>query len=406
MPTYPSVIELSAIDGTNGFRIIGEATGDYSGFSVAGAGDVNGDGFADLIIGAFRADPNGSYSGASYVVFGKASGFSSSLGFSALDGTNGFQINGAAFQDHSGISVAGAGDVNGDGFADLIVGADSAFGAVGASFVIYGSRPLIDVFRQGSEIANRINGGYGDDTLVGGDGNDGLNGGSGLDSLFGMDGNDTLLGGAGGDLLDGGAGTDRAQYIDATAGLTADLQVAANNTGDASGDTYVSIEDLYGSNFNDSLRGDAGSNSIWGANGDDSVYGRGGQDSLFGGSGNDSIYGQAGRDFLYGNAGSDTFMYLSTTESATNYLRDQIRDFSKGADAIDVSHIDADTTVGGNQAFTFIGAAGFHGVAGELRSINSSGHSVIAGDVDGDCHADFSILVAGVTDLTAGDFLP
>ena len=125
MLTNPSVIELSALDGSNGFQINGEKAGDYSGRSVASAGDINGDGFSDIVIGASSAKPNGRNSGASYVVFGKASGFAANLQLSALDDTNGFQINGerATF---TGGSVAGAGDVNGDGFSDLIVGAPGA----------------------------------------------------------------------------------------------------------------------------------------------------------------------------------------------------------------------------------------------------------------------------------------
>ena len=92
---------------------------------MSGAGDVNGDGFADLIVGADRADPNGGYSGASYVVFGKAD-WSANSGveeLSALDGSNGFVLNGVAAYDYAGFAVSGAGDVNGDGFADLIIGA-------------------------------------------------------------------------------------------------------------------------------------------------------------------------------------------------------------------------------------------------------------------------------------------
>ena len=97
-------------------------------------------------------------------------------------------------------------------------------------------------------------------------------------------------------------------------------------------------------------------------------------------------------------------MYQDIADSATNYLRDQIRDFSTAADVINLLNIDANAILGGNQAFTFIGAAEFHGVAGELRSANSGANSVIAGDVDGDSNGDFSILVAGVNNLTGGDF--
>ena len=119
----PSNIDLSSLDGSNGFKLSGEAAGDHSGRSVAAAGDVNGDGFDDLIVGAPGADPNGSDAGASYVVFGKAGGFAANIDLSSLDGSNGFQLSGAATGDCSGASVAAAGDVNGDGFDDLIVGA-------------------------------------------------------------------------------------------------------------------------------------------------------------------------------------------------------------------------------------------------------------------------------------------
>ncbi|HEY9833831.1 MAG TPA: hypothetical protein V6D26_24990, partial [Stenomitos sp.] len=123
-----SAVELSniALDTDNrGFAINGEAAGDRSGGSVSNAGDVNGDGFNDLIIGASGADPNGNSSGKSYVVFGKADGTAVNLS-AVTAGIGGFAINGEAANDISGSSVSSAGDVNGDGFDDLIIGASGA----------------------------------------------------------------------------------------------------------------------------------------------------------------------------------------------------------------------------------------------------------------------------------------
>ncbi len=138
---FPANIDLSSLNGGNGFKLSGVATNDRSGFSVASAGDVNGDGFDDLIVGAWGDDPNESYSGASYVVFGKASGIAANIALSSLNGENGFKLGGVAAGDESGWSVASAGDVNGDGFDDLIVGASRAApneSYSGASYVVFG----------------------------------------------------------------------------------------------------------------------------------------------------------------------------------------------------------------------------------------------------------------------------
>src|SRR4028119_1612079 len=139
-PTF----NLSALNGSNGFAINGIADGDSSGYSVSSAGDVNGDGIDDLIIGAYSADPNGiNRAGQSYVVFGSNSGFGAGLDLSELNGSNGFAINGIAATDFSGWSVSSAGDVNGDGFDDLIIGAKYADGNAisyaGQSYVVFGS---------------------------------------------------------------------------------------------------------------------------------------------------------------------------------------------------------------------------------------------------------------------------
>ena len=135
------LIRLQA-DDTGGFVINGIDRLDRAGYRVSNAGDVNGDGLDDLIIGAYNADPNGnSIAGESYVVFGKTDGTAVELS-DVTAGTGGFVINGIDASDFSGYSVSNAGDVNGDGLDDVIVG---AYGAdpngkiyAGESYVVFG----------------------------------------------------------------------------------------------------------------------------------------------------------------------------------------------------------------------------------------------------------------------------
>ena len=135
----PNPLNLSALNGTNGIVINGESVFDYSGAAVSTAGDINGDGIDDLIIGAPGASPNVGYSGASYVVFGDDQGLPNPLNLSAIDGSNGVMFNGVANYDESGASVSAAGDINGDGIDDLIIGAPYASAGDGTGYVVFGS---------------------------------------------------------------------------------------------------------------------------------------------------------------------------------------------------------------------------------------------------------------------------
>ena len=133
-------LKLSQLDGRDGFRLTATRPMTSAAIRSAGAGDFNGDGIDDLVIGA----PGWGFSsgtGQSYVVFGSAGGFDASLDLATLDGTNGFRLDGIAAGDRSGYSVAAAGDVNGDGVDDLSsIGAPNAGeNYAGESYLVFGT---------------------------------------------------------------------------------------------------------------------------------------------------------------------------------------------------------------------------------------------------------------------------
>jgi Ca2+-binding RTX toxin-like protein len=211
--------------------------------------------------------------------------------------------------------------------------------------------------------------------LDGGAGADLLSGGRGDDYLTGDVGVDTVLGGAGDDTLDGGDNTDTASYADAVRRVKVDLSIAdAQNTKGGGVDLLISIENLIGSSHNDVLVGGEGPNQ------------------LDGGAGDDVLIGGANPDRLIGGEGSDTFKFTAKGDSHDNQV-DTIVDLN-AEDRIDLSVIDADTTVKGNQAFTLV--SHFDGHAGQAILVQGERYATLLElDVNGDQHADMIVRLVG-----------
>lgn len=135
---FGKTLDVSALNGSNGFRLDDVETATSFGSQVS-AGDINGDGIGDLIIGneLSGADETGSNaSGAVYVVFGKAGGVGTTMRVDSLDGSNGFRLHGAV-NDQVGVRVSNAGDINGDGTDDIVIGGNSQSNTM---FVVFGKK--------------------------------------------------------------------------------------------------------------------------------------------------------------------------------------------------------------------------------------------------------------------------
>ena len=213
----------------------------------------------------------------------------------------------------------------------------------------------------GTGLDDLIHADRGDDTVQAGGGNDTLDGDRGNDTLSGGAGDDLLLGGKGHDLI---AGDDGADTLDGDRG-------------------------------NDTLDGGTGDDLLLGGKGHDLIAGDDGADTLDGDRGNDTLSGGLGQDLLTGGRGRDTFVFRSVTESAAG-AHDTISDIELRKDRIDLSAIDANTTVSGDQAFSFIDSQAFS-AAGQLRVQLDADGLYLLGDIDGDGEADFELFLQGLS---------
>ncbi|OWJ66202.1 calcium-binding protein [Inquilinus limosus] len=361
----------------------------------AGGNDVlRGGGGADALDGGAGIDSASYYTGSVGVTVDLAAGTGSG-GDAAGDTLSNIEnVSGSQGNDVLA-GNAGANVLQGWSGSDVLrggAGADTLDGGAGAdtaSYYVSSIGVTVDLAAGtgsgGDAAGDRL---ISIENISGSQGSDVLSGNAGANVLQGWSGDDVLRGGAGADSLDGGAGVDTVSYYTSSTGVAVNLVSGAGSGGDAQGDTLVSIENVSGSQGNDSLVGNSGANVLQGWNGNDVLTGGGGKDTLTGG------------------AGADRFVYGSILQSPVGAGADRITDFSHAqGDRIDLSAIDANTGVAGDQGFSFIGTALFTGSAGQLRYATSGGVTTIAGDVDGDKVSDFHIQLTGTIALVAADFV-
>lgn len=461
-----ALVELASLEPADGFEIQGENPRDLAGLSVSSAGDVNGDGIGDLIIGAPGADAGGDGAGMAYVIFGQTGASRGLLDLSSLAASEGFVIQGDAPFDGAGVRVSSAGDVNGDGIDDLIIGAtgnDAGGANAGAAYVIYGrpgaTRASIDLSSLSSSDGFVIQGGAGDRAGSVSSAGD-VNGDGIKDMIIGAPAN----GGYGAAfVIYGQAGSTRGR-IDLANLAPGDgfviqgdptyynTGISVSDAGDVNGDglddlivgtheppyddpifwddkpppaaggsgaAYViygfrSADVINGTNKADTLVGTELADDIVGLGSRDSLDGGAGNDWLYGGQGSDTLEGGLGDDRLDGDEGADTATYARaksaivaslTTGLATGEGRDRLVEIEN----LTGSNFD-DQLTGDFLRNTLDGGDGndlLAGLGGDDRLAGGGGQDSLMGgkgadQLDGGRDADILVGGSGADILTGG----
>ena len=296
---------------------------------------------------------------------------------------------------------------SGNDYLDGGLGDDNLRGGLGKDKLHGG---LGDDDLSGGDGKDRLYGDDGDDDVTGGSGDDSLYGGKGNDYLYAGTGNDSVDGGIGDDLIvggdglgndqyKGGAGSDTVSYTGALSGITVNLLkgfAKSSSNGDSSRigtDKLSNIENVIGSNHDDTLIGNALANKV------------------NGGEGDDLIIGGMGNDLLIGGLGDDTFKFSKVSEIGLQ-KHDVIADFQKhfatdvfvSGDLIDLSAIDATKGLGKNDSFEWIDNSAY------VTPDNANGvlwfkNGILYGSTDKDVEAEFQIELTGVTSLGIDDIV-
>ena len=341
-------IDLTNLTATQGFIIQGDAAVDRAGLSVSSAGDVNGDGFDDVIIGANGGDNGGTDAGEAYVIFGRALNFAPDI----ADDLSPSSLTENVLPVDTNVGTFTVTDPEGDAFT--VAASDPRFevratSTVGTFALVALAGSNIDFEQQANipvvVVATDTSSGFSGKrtftisvtdvaqeivdassstenlTLIAlGPEDMSLTGGSGNDRLTTGSGNDTMAGNGGDDVLNGGLGTDTADYSAATSGTTVVLGNRNIPTVSSGSDFLISIENLTGSAFNDRLVGDVNGNVIRGGAGGDSLDGGDGADFLFGEAGDDGFRASGGPDAFDGGTGVDFVNYYYQAQGVSAFL--------------------------------------------------------------------------------------
>ncbi|KFB10914.1 Ig-like domain repeat protein [Nitratireductor basaltis] len=325
-----SNIALNTLSPADGIRITGDLAGDTLGESVSILGDVNGDGFNDFLIGAVGQDPNGTASGAAYIVYGKSTGWAD-IDLSSFSASDGFKVSGLAAGDRLGASVSSAGDFNGDGIEDFLIGApgtDHNGTDTGSAYVIFGGAGLssIDLSTltpaQGTEIRGVLaEGELGAVVSSAGDVD-----GDGLDDIIvSVPDSDEKGSGTGSAYIiygkSGGLGTVDVTDLSTQDGFKVVGRASGSKTGHA-GKSVTAAGDVNGDGFDDLLLGaprpsgtPGTAHLIYGTSRTSQwmvLEGTNADDWITGGASSDKITGGGGADTLLGYGGDDHFIVADT----------------------------------------------------------------------------------------------
>lgn len=356
------------------------------------------------------------------------SGNDTIIGNDSVDYIYGFGGNDSLLGGGNGDLIRGG---DGGDYAYGNAGRDSIYGDDGPDWLEGGSN---DDLIRGGDGNDTIRGDAGADTLYGGPGVDLIEGGEGDDMIFafGGDGPFNIFGGPGdGAHMEGGPGADSLfgaifsdddaiSYAQSSGPVAIDLADNYFAGGDAQGDVVYSVEDVFGSAYDDDIVGDEHDQYLYGRGGDDMLDGLGGNDSLWGGDGDDEIRGRSGDDTLNGrangggatygdimtgDAGFDVFAFDDDDHSGLGVGLDVITDFSIAEDVIDLDVMIQGATTFIGEAASFPVGTGGNQIRYEHVSDATYGDATLLFARSSDFDADFAVLLAGHLDLTEANLV-